>query len=208
MTKKFDFFITFIFYHRAVTKKDHYLTFLSSYANIVLWCSHCKIHRYEACSSTPGRQCSSLEAQQLSEILKTPVFCLISQNIVCSGYSCYMYINCMSNCRTRPHKEDLMRVFKIGSYSFTLKFEKIVLWIKLYRIVLTMKRMLKYITVLCFNLICKTKCIPRPLPIPNKRQNYIRTCSNPFSFKGQCHEIFCFWFFSWISFPPAPEYSI
>ncbi len=26
--------------------------------------------------------------------------------------------------------------------------------------------------------------------------------------KGQCHEIFCFWFFPWISFPPAPEYSI
>ncbi len=26
--------------------------------------------------------------------------------------------------------------------------------------------------------------------------------------KGQCHKIFCFWFFSWISFPPAPEYSI
>jgi len=26
--------------------------------------------------------------------------------------------------------------------------------------------------------------------------------------KGQCHEIFCFWFFSWISFPPAPEYCI
>ena len=24
--------------------------------------------------------------------------------------------------------------------------------------------------------------------------------------KGQCHEIFCVWFFSWISFPPAPEY--
>jgi hypothetical protein len=23
--------------------------------------------------------------------------------------------------------------------------------------------------------------------------------------KGQCHEIFCFWFFSWVSFPPAPE---
>ncbi len=22
----------------------------------------------------------------------------------------------------------------------------------------------------------------------------------------QCHEIFCFWFFSWISFPPAPEF--
>ncbi len=27
--------------------------------------------------------------------------------------------------------------------------------------------------------------------------------------KGQCHEIFCFWFFSWISFPPpAPDYPI
>ncbi len=26
--------------------------------------------------------------------------------------------------------------------------------------------------------------------------------------KGQCHEIFCFWFFSWISFPPAPEFPI
>ncbi len=25
---------------------------------------------------------------------------------------------------------------------------------------------------------------------------------------GQCHNIFCYWFFSWISFPPAPEYSI
>ena len=26
--------------------------------------------------------------------------------------------------------------------------------------------------------------------------------------KGQCHEIFCFWFFSSISFPPSPEYPI
>jgi hypothetical protein len=26
--------------------------------------------------------------------------------------------------------------------------------------------------------------------------------------KGQCHEIFDFWFFSWISFPQAPEYTI
>ncbi len=26
--------------------------------------------------------------------------------------------------------------------------------------------------------------------------------------KGKCHEIFCFWFFSWISFPQAPEYTI
>ncbi len=26
--------------------------------------------------------------------------------------------------------------------------------------------------------------------------------------KWQCHEIFCFWLFSWISFLPAPEYPI
>jgi len=26
--------------------------------------------------------------------------------------------------------------------------------------------------------------------------------------KGQCHEIFCFWFFSWISLPLAPEYPV
>ncbi len=26
--------------------------------------------------------------------------------------------------------------------------------------------------------------------------------------KGQCHEIFDFWFFSWISFLQAPEYTI
>ncbi len=26
--------------------------------------------------------------------------------------------------------------------------------------------------------------------------------------KGQCHEIFCFWLFSWISFPQASDYTI
>ncbi len=26
--------------------------------------------------------------------------------------------------------------------------------------------------------------------------------------KGQCHEIFCFWFLSWISFPQASDYTI
>jgi hypothetical protein len=29
-----------------------------------------------------------------------------------------------------------------------------------------------------------------------------------YNLKGQCHEIFHFWFFSSISFPPAPEYPI
>ncbi len=31
---------------------------------------------------------------------------------------------------------------------------------------------------------------------------------NYWALKGQCHEIFCFWFFSCINFPPAPEYPI
>ncbi len=32
---------------------------------------------------------------------------------------------------------------------------------------------------------------------------------SPFlTLKGQCHEIFCFWFFSWTSFPQASDYTI
>ncbi len=31
---------------------------------------------------------------------------------------------------------------------------------------------------------------------------------NGLTLKGQCHEIFDFWFFSWINFPHAPEYTI
>jgi hypothetical protein len=33
MAKNIGFFLTFIFYHRAVVKKDHYMTHLLSYAN-------------------------------------------------------------------------------------------------------------------------------------------------------------------------------
>ncbi len=32
--------------------------------------------------------------------------------------------------------------------------------------------------------------------------NFLYQCGG--SLKGQCHEIFCFWFFLWISFHPAP----
>ncbi len=31
---------------------------------------------------------------------------------------------------------------------------------------------------------------------------------NCWHLKGQCHEFFCFWFFSRVSFPPAQEYPI
>ncbi len=37
-------------------------------------------------------------------------------------------------------------------------------------------------------------------------QRRVKICRS--RLKGQCHEISRFWFFSWISFPPAPEYSI
>ncbi len=44
-------------------------------------------------------------------------------------------------------------------------------------------------------------------PPPWEASTLEKSHSNSF-LKGQCHEIFCFWFFSWISFPPAPEYPI
>ncbi len=55
----------------------------------------------------------------------------------------------------------------------------------------------------------------RPLKIQNKT-SAASTEKNlsfvdrrrPNSLKVQCHEIFCFWFFSWISFPQASDYTI
>ncbi len=41
------------------------------------------------------------------------------------------------------------------------------------------------------------------LPIYSKNLNRIHLL-----LKGQCHEIFCFWFFSWISFSQASDYTI
>ncbi len=41
-----------------------------------------------------------------------------------------------------------------------------------------------------------------------RRKTWWKPFPLPHGLKGHCHEIFCFWFFSWISFPPAPEYSI
>jgi hypothetical protein len=35
----------------------------------------------------------------------------------------------------------------------------------------------------------------------------VTVCAGVF-LKGQCHEIFCCWFFSLISFPQAPDYTI
>ena len=44
---------------------------------------------------------------------------------------------------------------------------------------------------------------PKPLKITHILKNYKETF-----LKGQCHKIFDFWFFPWISFPLAPEYTI
>ncbi len=48
MTKNITIFIYFIFYHREIVKLDHFMTVSLSYANTVLWCSRCKIHRFVA----------------------------------------------------------------------------------------------------------------------------------------------------------------
>ncbi len=47
-------------------------------------------------------------------------------------------------------------------------------------------------------------CYRDPVPTSNNLEDSIIDFEN---LKGQCHEIFRFWFFS-ISFPPAPEYPI
>ncbi len=41
-------------------------------------------------------------------------------------------------------------------------------------------------------------------------ERYINVFQRPnkIYLKGQCYEIFCFWFFSWISFPQALEYTV
>ncbi len=46
--KNITFFINSIFYHRKIVKLDHFMTLSLSYANTVLGCSHCKIHRFVA----------------------------------------------------------------------------------------------------------------------------------------------------------------
>ncbi len=49
------------------------------------------------------------------------------------------------------------------------------------------------------------------LTLRGRREDWVQYPSNHSSsscLKGQCHEIFDFWFFSWISFPQAPEYTI
>ncbi len=45
-------------------------------------------------------------------------------------------------------------------------------------------------------------------PLKSSKSLCPRNSPPPTALKGQCHEIFDFWFFSWISFPQAPEYTI
>ncbi len=47
--KNITFFISSIFYHRKIVKLYHFMTLSLNYVNtVVLWCSHCKIHRFVA----------------------------------------------------------------------------------------------------------------------------------------------------------------
>ncbi len=53
----------------------------------------------------------------------------------------------------------------------------------------------------------KFKFLKGPGP-SNSRKRFRSTLNTIYRLKGQCHKIFDFWFFSWISFPQAPEYTI
>ncbi len=48
MTKNIKICIYLIFYQREIVKLGHFMTLSLSYANTVLWCSRCKIHRFVA----------------------------------------------------------------------------------------------------------------------------------------------------------------
>ncbi len=54
MTKNIKFYLS-QFYHREIVKLDHFMTLSLSYANTVLWCSRCKIHRFVAAPSVVSR---------------------------------------------------------------------------------------------------------------------------------------------------------
>ncbi len=41
-----------------------------------------------------------------------------------------------------------------------------------------------------------------------KKRDLSSIIHNSYTLKGQCHKIFCFWFFFMKQFPPAPRYSI
>ncbi len=40
-----------------------------------------------------------------------------------------------------------------------------------------------------------------------RSDNFRRAATNELHLKGQCLEVFCFWFFSLVSFPPSPKVS-
>jgi hypothetical protein len=54
MTKKFKFFIYLIFNHGEIVKLDNCVALSLSYANTVLRCSRCKIHRFVAVPTGNG----------------------------------------------------------------------------------------------------------------------------------------------------------
>jgi hypothetical protein len=53
MTKNIKLFIYLIFYHREIVKLDHFIILSLSFANTVLLCSRCKIHRFVAAPFEP-----------------------------------------------------------------------------------------------------------------------------------------------------------
>jgi hypothetical protein len=60
----------------------------------------------------------------------------------------------------------------------------------------------------CF-CVCSVLLIKHVLSVCSASNKYILVLQSLLSIglKGQCHEIFCFWFFSGISFPQASDYT-
>jgi hypothetical protein len=69
MTKNINIFITSIFYPRLAVVHDHFMTHVLCFLYIVLWCNHCKIHRYLA---APIKQFYGLHRKWENPSHKTP----------------------------------------------------------------------------------------------------------------------------------------
>ncbi len=56
--------------------------------------------------------------------------------------------------------------------------------------------------------MCKKRIFHQNYIVRYNFSNSVHSSPTTRCLKGQCLEIFFFWFLSWISFPPAPEYPI
>ncbi len=91
-TKNITIFIHLIFYNREIVKKDHFMTVSLSYANTVLWCSRCKIHRFVA---APCKHAEIRMTGVISLFLNL-ILCLLAH--FCEIFCCCLFL--LSYCHT------------------------------------------------------------------------------------------------------------